>query len=253
MLFFGDNIYLGGYMLKAILWDYDGTLVNTTEKNFNVTIKILKEVTGKSADNFKPLSSHEEYLKANQESANWRELYKNHFGLNPKQVDQAGLLWTQFQLEDDSCMQLYDGVYEVLEASETLYHGIISQNSRKNILRVLSQLHIEDLFIEVVGYKEVALEHQKPHPEGVLNCLNMIPHLQDNDLVLYVGDHESDLQSAINANKILKQKRIIFVAAMYEKENRVEHWEVKPDYVATHPSQILELFSRCNEELVNGR
>lgn len=240
-------------MLKAILWDYDGTLVNTTQKNFNVTIKLLKEVTGKSAENFKPLSSQEEYLKANLKSANWRELYKNHFGLNPEQVERAGNLWSRFQLEEDHCMKLYDGVYEVLEASETIYNGIISQNSRKNILRDLEQLHIEHLFSEVIGYKEVALEHQKPHPEGLLNCFNLIPNLQENDLALYVGDHETDLQSAINANEVLNHKRIIFIAAMYEKENRVEQWSVKPDYVVTHPSQILEIFSKFNEELVNGR
>jgi len=174
-------------MIKAILWDYDGTLVDTTSKNFNVTIKIIESITGKGAENFIPLHSHNEYRKANEVSSNWREMYGTQFGLNSEQVEKAGMLWTQYQLKDNSNLKMYNGVYEVVNSLENYYQGIVSQNSRRNILRDLSQMRMEGIFNEVIGYKEVKLEHQKPHPEGIFTCLENAGTLQSSEIILHWG------------------------------------------------------------------
>jgi len=237
-------------MIKAILWDYDGTLVNTTAKNFNVTIKIIESITGRGAEHFKPLKSHEEYFKANESSANWRELYGTQFGLDLAQVEKAGKLWTHYQLEDNTILKIYDGVYDVINSLESYYQGIVSQNSKKNILRDLSQMRVEEFFHEVIGYKEVEAKNQKPHPEGIFKCLEKAGKLQNHEIIFYIGDHETDCESAFNANKELGRKAIHFIAAMYEKTNSVEKWKIQPDFIVTSPNQILTIISKINEDFL---
>jgi len=237
-------------MIKAILWDYDGTLVDTTSKNFKVTIKIIESITGKSADNFIPLLSHEEYRKANEASANWREMYGIQFGLDPKQVEEAGMLWSQYQLQDKSILKMYNGVYDVVNSLENYYQGIVSQNSRKNILRDLSQMRVEGFFEEVVGYKEVELNNQKPHPEGIFRCLDKAGKLLTHEIIFYIGDHETDCESAANANEQLGRKAIQFIAAMYDKTNNVEKWKVQPDFIVTSPNQILAIITKFSEDFL---
>ena len=47
--------------IQAIIWDYDGTLVDTRLKNYQVNRAILEAVTGKSADEFEGLTSFESH------------------------------------------------------------------------------------------------------------------------------------------------------------------------------------------------
>ena len=46
----------------AIIWDFDGTLVDTHHKNLNVTRRIIEQIKQKRADNFPVLISLENYI-----------------------------------------------------------------------------------------------------------------------------------------------------------------------------------------------
>lgn len=80
-------------MVKAIIWDYDGTLVDTRRKNLAVTKEIMGEVMQESPDEYKVLQSLDQYQEANENSENWRELYKNYFQLSDSQIHEAGAMW----------------------------------------------------------------------------------------------------------------------------------------------------------------
>ncbi len=73
--------------IKAIIWDYDETLIDTRNKNLNVTRLIINEVTRIPIDKFEALLSLENYVKAHRQTANWREFYMKDFGLSENQVD----------------------------------------------------------------------------------------------------------------------------------------------------------------------
>jgi len=96
-------------MNKAIIWDYDGTLVDTSLKNFNVTRRIFERVVGEKAFEYTALQTLDNYRLANKRAKNWRELYKNEFGMNEDQIDEVGRLWTTYQLSDDSEIMFFDG------------------------------------------------------------------------------------------------------------------------------------------------
>lgn len=80
--------------LDAILWDYDGTLVNSVPKNIDITKNILAEVaphlTGDNLPRY--LRSEADYHYANHAAKNWQALYVYYYGLSQAEMLQAGSL-----------------------------------------------------------------------------------------------------------------------------------------------------------------
>jgi beta-phosphoglucomutase-like phosphatase (HAD superfamily) len=101
-------------MVEAIIWDYDGTLVDTRQKNLNVTRRIVFEVLNRSLEEFPVLLNIENYQQANTKAVNWRDLYATAFGMSEEQTDYAGSLWTKHQLLDDTEAQFYQGLHETI-------------------------------------------------------------------------------------------------------------------------------------------
>ena len=54
--------------LKAIIWDYDGTLADTRQKNLNVTRMIIKNISGRNPDEFSILEDVERYHQVTMQS-----------------------------------------------------------------------------------------------------------------------------------------------------------------------------------------
>ncbi|MCI0508438.1 MAG: HAD family hydrolase [Gammaproteobacteria bacterium] len=230
--------------IQAILWDYDGTLVDTRVKNFYVTQKIIQAVTGKDFSFFPALQSTESYFAAYQQSTNWRDLYHRAFGLTEQQTDQAGLLWSEYQLKDNTSIPFYQGISEVLNELGNLPHGIVSQNSQSVICKSLQKNSLLRYFRSVIGYEEVALNRQKPAPDGLLKGIEEVTG-SASGYVFYIGDHETDTRCAFNANTIFKERgidlKVISVAAFYSSHSDDSGWEIKPDHKAYSPGDIVRI------------
>lgn len=85
--------------LDAILWDYDGTLVNSVPKNIDITKAILAIVAPHlTGDNLpKYLHSEANYHYANHAAKNWQELYVDYYGMSHDEMLKAGGLWAEHQ------------------------------------------------------------------------------------------------------------------------------------------------------------
>ena len=129
--------------INAIIWDYDGTLVDTRHKNLNVTRNIIESICEANADEYFALRSLENYSSANRRTSNWRELYRQEFKLTEKQIDEAGRLWTAYQLNDNTDVTFYEGIEAVIRDLSDFPHGIVSQNSRSSITQNLEQKNLE--------------------------------------------------------------------------------------------------------------
>ena len=227
--------------INVIIWDYDGTLVDTRLKNFNVTKAIISEIVNGQVDNYPTLNSLENYAKANEKSSNWRELYRNEFGFDEKQIDYAGNLWTKYQLSDETNVDLFQGIREVISKLKNYPQGIVSQNSSKNIKSYLRRFDLEKYFHVVIGYEEVGLSKQKPNPEGLLTCISALSNLNSNPSVIYIGDHQTDIQCTSNANDELRRKAVTSILVNHNSGNSSENWEYKPDHYAANSNEIIEI------------
>lgn len=226
--------------IRAILWDYDGTLVDTREKNLNVSRAIIEEMTGRS-HGYPSLQSVQAYDEANRRTANWRELYRVEFGFTEEQVDRAGSLWTDFQERDSTQVCFYKSIAETLSSFTGYPQAIVSQNSSRIIRSHLERHGLVSFFTQIIGYEEVELSRQKPHPDGLLMAISSIAGPIGGDVVLYVGDHETDAHCAHQANSALGRKAVISIGAFYEKKDAADRWTYRPDYRAYHPMDIVTI------------
>ncbi|OPX28535.1 MAG: hypothetical protein B1H06_03080 [Candidatus Cloacimonas sp. 4484_143] len=231
---------------KAVIWDYDGTLIDTSQKNFNVTRKIIEFVTDNPAEYYDCMKALDNYNAANSQAHNWRYLYKNFFHFSEDQIDMIGKLWTQFQLEDNTEITFFPNLINVLKLSVQIPHGIVSQNSRQIILETLKDNDLDTYFQSIIGYEEVDLQRQKPHPEGLIRCIEDLG-IQSGKIV-YIGDHETDIRTAENAEiEFKKQKKnieISTIAAYYGNHDDPALWKVKPDYIAHEIKDIITILQK---------
>jgi len=234
-------------MINAIIWDYDGTLVDTHIKNLNVTRKIIKQITGKEPINIPALADLNNYRVVTNKAENWRTLYKNEFNLNDSEIEQAGKLWSEFQLKDETEVPFYDGIINVIKNLGKYPHGIVSQNSKENIKQYLLKTKMLKYFNCILGYEEVESSKQKPDPEGLLQCISELVQ-QETGTIVYVGDHETDIRCAANANKVYKENgsklHVISIGALYDTDTDISTWRVKPDFAAEKVKDIIEIMKR---------
>ena len=226
--------------LEAVLWDYDGTLVNSVQKNIDITKIILSDIAPHLTGNNLPkyLLSESAYHEANHAANNWQDLYRNFYGLTESEMIRAGSLWAKHQQSNKTKVHLFDGISEILDNFSDLSHGICSQNSQDNIWKVLKQNGVDTSFHAVIGYDDVTSNTQKPHPFGGIKCLTEILGHSAVKLVMYIGDHEADVKFAQNIQENLgKGSRVISVAAAYSGANP-KTWSVKADYVASNVSDL---------------
>lgn len=217
--------------LDAILWDYDGTIVNSVPKNIDITKQILQKVAPHlTGDNLPDcLRTEAAYHKVNHAAANWQDLYVNYYGMTTQEMQIAGSLWACHQLENTTPVSLFSGMSDTIHQLSSLPHGICSQNAATNIVNVLKEAKVERFFKAVVGYDDVAGYSQKPASEGGLLCLSRLFAEVRNKCVMYIGDHEADVQFARNLQQSLGQgSRVIAVAAAYSGATP-EAWQHQPD------------------------
>ena len=230
--------------IRAIIWDYDGTLVDTRHKNLNVTKSIIESITATDALAFPALRSLESYYSANRRALNWRELYRLEFNLSEKQIDEAGRMWTAYQLNDDTEVACYEGIEAVISDLAKFPNGIVSQNSRSSIALNLEKKNLLPFFSYIVGYEEVDLDKQKPEPDGLLRCIQELA-VPESGYVCYIGDHEADVQCVRAANRALRKDdvnvRIVSIGARYDSETDTSTWNVRPDFEVHRVEDILKI------------
>ncbi|WP_412987349.1 HAD family hydrolase [Pontimicrobium sp. IMCC45349] len=230
--------------INAILWDYDGTLVNSVPKNIDITKQILAEVaprlTGESLPHY--LKNEESYHVANHQSKNWQDLYLNYYGMSESEMLEAGTLWTEYQLRNTTPVELFAEIKQTINQIE-LPQGICSQNSSKNISKVLKQNSLAHKFQAIIGYDDIPNNTQKPNPYGGLKCIERIFGNINDKTIFYIGDHEGDVKFARNINKELSGKsRVIAIVAKYSGAE-TSSWKYKADFEIEKPSDLIGIIN----------
>ena len=232
--------------IHAILWDYDGTLVNSVPKNIDITKQILTEVaprlTGENLPHY--LRNEESYHLANHQSKNWQDLYVNYYGMTETEMLKAGTLWTKHQLKNTTPVELFA---EIEQTINQIYipQGICSQNSSKNINQVLKHNSLVHKFQAVIGYDDIPSNVQKPNPFGGLKCLERIFENITDKTIFYIGDHEGDMEFARNIDRAISKGRVIAIAVKYSGAD-TGSWGYKADFEIEKPSDLIKIINNFN-------
>ncbi len=230
--------------VTGLIWDFDGTVVDTREKNLRVTRTVVEQIAHKDPDIFPALRSLEAYTRSQTRSVNWRDFYRQEFEFPEELIDQAGRMWGTFQVNDSTPTPVFSGIHAVLHELRAFPHGIVSQNARDAIERELDHNNLRQYFSVIIGCEEVDIRRQKPFPDGIVRCIEgLISDIAG--VVLSIGDHETDTACARNANAVLRRTQpelsVSSVGAAYSSPSNITEWKWKPDYIAFAVNDIVAI------------
>jgi phosphoglycolate phosphatase-like HAD superfamily hydrolase len=227
----------------AILWDFDGTLADSAAKNIAITKQILARIAPRLTGSNLPryLQNEADYHFANHNADNWRDLYREFFGMTPDEIENAGPLWESYQMLDKTRVALFDGVAETIEQLSNLPQGICSANATGKIRQVLEEHGISSAFQSVIGYEDLPHHHQKPAPDGGLKCLREIFGETRGKTILYVGDHVADVLFARGLAERLGPSNTVISVVVTHSGAKPQQWRVQPDEVIDNPAALTAL------------
>jgi HAD superfamily hydrolase (TIGR01549 family) len=201
---------------KAIIYDIDGTLLDTLKMNMIPLLKIL----------------HEEGLR----DFTYETVLKYASYPGRKVLDELGIVnidevyarWVQYVNEYEEGASIYPGIIDLLKQVESmdLIQAVVSAKTT-NQYRIDVVSKGLDSFMKCRVLAEDTEKH-KPDPEPLLKCCELLG-LYSNE-VCYVGDAYSDYLASIAAG----------VDFYYAKWNGLEDDRIKDVVELNHPLELIE-------------
>ena len=209
---------------KAIIYDIDGTVLNTLNMNMYTLIQIIKEETGEEWT-FEQVLKFAAYpgMKVMQE-------------LGVKDQEKTYARWVKYVNEYEEGATLYDGFMEVFKAFQDnhIIQAVVSAKTAK-------QYEIDfvdkglDKFMDVAILADDTTKH-KPDPEPLLECIKRL-NIEVSEAI-YIGDALSDYQASRNAGMDFGYAKWGSVSS-----EGIDH----PDLVFESPLDLLKLLEKNDE------
>jgi pyrophosphatase PpaX len=168
--------------LRAVLYDWDGTLVDSAEKSYRCYVKVFST--------FGIAYDHASYQKTY--SPDWYQTYEA-VGLPRDRWPEADALWTRSYEQEPST--LLPGARAALEriARGGTVQGLVSSGEANRVRRELREHALERFFGGAVVCGGDT-ERRKPHPEPLLVGLEKLG--VEAAEAVYVGDSPEDVAMA---------------------------------------------------------
>ncbi|HKM44778.1 MAG TPA: HAD-IA family hydrolase [Dysgonamonadaceae bacterium] len=200
-------------MIKYIVFDFDGTIADTFEVIKNIAINEY----GEYAVDFDFESIKNEDTKGLLKKLNI-PLWK---------LPEMSLKITS-KLRNNKDIKLFPGIIDLLTNLKKNYKlGILSSNSRENIIATLKEHKIDNLFEFVYSGSSIFGKHL------VLKKMCSKQQINPHE-VIYVGDEERDIIAS-------KKARIKNIAVTWGFNSKEKLSKEKPDYIVDSPMQIIEI------------
>ncbi|WP_188681710.1 HAD family hydrolase [Thermogymnomonas acidicola] len=213
---------MGGRLIRAVLFDMDGTLLESewlsaisndiafeTVFGRHITRGEVKELTGR------PVS----------------EILREKYG---EKGDEVYALSRAFFRRNSRAVSLYPGVLEALKhISRKARLAVVTASKREDAVRLLCINCILDYFSTIVAQEDT--RYHKPDPEPVLLALSRLS-VTPGEAVM-VGDQPWDIIAAREAG-------VVSVAALWGAGIEDELYMYRPDYTARDPAELVEIFER---------
>ena len=202
---------------KAIIYDIDGTILDTLEMNIVPLMKIIEEETGKKV-------AYEELLKHAGAPG-----LKTMADLKIKNIEKTYARWVKYVNEYEHGAKLYEGFETVFEKFDgNIIQAIVSS-------KMVAQYQIDVVEKGIDKYFKVAIladdtTKHKPDPEPIYKCLDKISIKPEE--AIFIGDSINDYSAAKNAG----------VDFGYATWGSVSNDGIDdPTYVFNHPLDLLKL------------
>jgi HAD superfamily hydrolase (TIGR01549 family) len=210
-------------LIDTILFDWDGTLVDSAQSSYDAFQKSMHAL-----GIMVPFAVYERIY-----SPNWYPMYEA-LGLPKEKWPEADDLWTQFY--GQKVPELSPDVQNVLgELCHRGYClGIVTSGSRSRIHREVNALALNETFRIVVCSEDVS--NKKPHPEGLDFAMSKLG--KPREACCYVGDNPHDMEMGKRA-----QVQTIGIASGYPNSKNLLN--SRADFCIESLPQLLTYFKYC--------
>ncbi|MCI0524496.1 MAG: HAD-IA family hydrolase [Acidobacteria bacterium] len=238
--------------INLFLFDFDGTLVNTTPLILRAFRATWERVFGfvyedsQYIKTFGLLLPKAMRLLTEQAIAEARIGWSdNPQGKIPKEVSTDFLEAKSEELTEvyraftrqwhDEMIEPFEGIEETLRElrARGLSLGVVSSKMRAGLLRGLDAYQMAGNFDVIVAGDDC--ENHKPHPEPLLRALGALNKSRDE--VIYIGDSAHDIAAG-------RAARVRTAAAAWGPFPRNELAQSLPDYLLDNPKDLLTIFNR---------
>ena len=219
--------------IECVLFDLDGTLIDTAPDFIQVVNKLLEERGQTSIDS---------NLISQTVSDGARALVKLAFAIEEDAEEFPKLNQRLLDLYKDQINAteafLYpslDNLLQKLEQAQIPW-GIVTNKPELYSVALLNELSLSERCSVLVCPDHV--KNRKPHPEPILLACEKLDC--NTEKTVYIGDHQRDIQAAKNAD-------VIAIAAGYgylNAESKIEEWYA--DFIVHQPEQIEPLLNILN-------
>ncbi|MDC3412264.1 pyrophosphatase PpaX [Aquibacillus sp. 3ASR75-11] len=207
--------------IRTILFDLDGTLIDTNEliiASFEHTLAI-----------------HTDRSYAREEIVEFigPPLKDSFETINANQVDQMIETYREHNLSHhDDYVTAYPTVVETIYALKQAGYklGVVTTKMRKTVNMGLQLTGLQKAFDVVITLDDVT--HAKPHPEPILTALTALDGNAASTIM--VGDNYHDIEAGQNAGT-----RTAGVAWSIKGKSKLESY--KPDYMLEQMSDLITL------------
>ncbi|AQQ52654.1 pyrophosphatase PpaX [Planococcus lenghuensis] len=206
---------------QALLFDFDGTLLDTNELIEQTFLGVL--------DEFFP----GRYTSEDVISFNGPPLHETFKAVAPEQTEQLIKAYRELNQElHDDLVKEYDGVRETVRLLKARGHklAIVSTKRRSVIERGLALMDLGDVFDLIISLDDVT--HAKPHPEPVQLALEKLGVQAEHALM--IGDNSHDIEGGQNAG-------VRTAGVAWSAKGEVFLARFNPDFMLTHISDLLDI------------
>ncbi len=209
------------YALEGVLFDWDGTLVNSYHADTSAYLAMFKEMG---------IAWGVEELESNY-SPNWYEVYRAA-KLPRKHWDDADRAWRAHYAKHRP--KLMVGARRVLARLGNDHRlGLVTSGDRDRVTRQLREFRLSSLFAARVCSGDTL--RKKPHPEPLRLALRQM-ELHPSACV-YVGDAPQDIEMARRAGV-----RAIGVLGPFPTERRLR--AARPEFLIKSIEELPEVLER---------
>lgn len=212
--------------ISAVLFDLDGTLVNSAPDLAFALNSVLQEQGHEplSLEDIRPVAGHGS-----------RGLLGLGFGITPEDDRYPPLQQRFLEIYQDNLSRetaLFEGMEQVLNTIENanMIWGIITNKPSFLTQPVVDALGLSQRAACIVSGDTAT--HSKPHPAPMLYACDKINIPPEQ--CLYIGDAKRD----IDAGKSVKMQTVAVRYGYLSKHDIIEDWHA--DQIIEHPHEILQ-------------
>lgn len=172
--------------INTILFDLDGTLINTNELIIASFLHTLNQ--------FYP----NKYVREDVIPFMGPSLFETFGAMDPEKMDDMIRTYREFNLANhDRLVEEFEGVYETIEAlkNQGFKLAIVSTKMHDVILKGLHLTNLHSFFDVIIGLDQV--EKAKPDPEPIYKALALLQSKEEEAIM--VGDNFHDILGGKNA------------------------------------------------------